>query len=72
MGSGQLHVHLHLYIYIYIYIYILGAFYTGTVFSSFMMNYSESYIEDLIVDSTFILQNVMAIYSSKLMAPLGF
>ena len=26
---------------------ILGAFYTGVVFSSFMTNYSESYIEDL-------------------------
>ena len=31
---------------------ILGAFYTGAVFSSFMTNYSESYIEDLTVDST--------------------
>ena len=30
---------------------ILGAFYTGTVFSSFMTNFSESYIEDLTVDS---------------------
>ena len=31
---------------------ILGAFYTGAVFSSFMTNYSELYIEDLTVDST--------------------
>ena len=31
---------------------ILGAFYTGAVSSSFMMNYSESYIEDLTVDLT--------------------
>ena len=31
---------------------IFGAFYMGPVFSSFMMNYSESYIEDLTVDST--------------------
>ena len=31
---------------------ILGAFYTGAVFSLFMTNYSESYIEDLTVDST--------------------
>ena len=31
---------------------MLGAFYTGAVFSSYMTNYSESYIEDLTVDST--------------------
>ena len=31
---------------------LMGAFYTGAVFSSFMTNYSESYIEDLTVDST--------------------
>ena len=31
---------------------ILGAFHTGAVFSSFMKNDSESYIEDLTVDST--------------------
>ena len=31
---------------------ILGAFYKGAVFSSFMTNYSESYIENLTVDST--------------------
>ena len=31
---------------------IIGEFYTGAVFSSFMTNYSESYIEDLTVDST--------------------
>ena len=31
---------------------ILAAFYTGTVFSSFITNYSESYNEDLTVDST--------------------
>ena len=31
---------------------ILDAFYTGAVFSSFMTNYSESYIEYLTVDST--------------------
>ncbi len=31
---------------------ILGAFDTGAVFSSFMTNYNESYIEDLTVDST--------------------
>ena len=31
---------------------IFAAFYTGAVFSSFMRNYSESYNEDLTVDST--------------------
>ena len=31
---------------------ILGAFYTGAVFSSFMTNYSESCNEDLTVDPT--------------------
>ena len=31
---------------------ILGAFYTGAVFRSFITNYSESCDEDLTVDST--------------------